>query len=186
MSDDLSTDQEEEEPVMVAPPPRTPRTPRSQAEPSSSVEGTPEKGKLVRKKTSRKKVRRKGTARRSRSSSIVEGDAQAVAVAQVPVTPEDVLKLSVSKHTACVCPTCKKECRDSNELTQHLETHTEAPFPGVKVRHRNSFIKTGNGSIIGSAKATPIVVEAIKLPSVLSYYEESYFNWVSWVKQPLS
>ena len=179
----------------------TPRTPRG------STQSPGSRGKLVKRKVRRRK--KGGTMRKSRSSSVAVAEgapksgerssssAENPGIAEqpeaVPVSAKDV-----SKHTAFVCPSCSRELESNIELTRHLESHQDSPFPGIPVRHRNSILavnavtnssrptpatalKNGSATMAMAKAAAPLSSSSqlvpIKLPPVSVYMSGDYFNW---------
>jgi hypothetical protein len=197
--EDLSTSDEEEALSSALVTPRSElTTPRDDTMSPRDV-GSPKK-RVVRKKVVKRKkkggtVRKSSsTERRSRSSSISAADVEKVEnTPDATPTATPTKATPVNTHEALVCPTCKKHDFESSiELTRHLETHQESPFPGIKVRHRGSILlnERERPKELGKEKTKTVKTQEgnndvaleehprIKLPPLAVYTKGDYFNWV--------
>ena len=206
MSSRSSTSDEEESVSprveQIASPRSQDTTPRDSGADTTSPRGSGLKS--PKKQGKKKMVRRKrkgGTARRqSRSRASSAGDYEDAAEATSNEhqsrsrSASTAADTSVPKtHVAHVCPDCKKKCADAQELTRHLESHSDAPFPGVKVRHRNSVLlsaaeapklgpqkpaaKPSEPSAAANNNTTTTTTAPIRLPPLSQYLTAAYFNW---------
>ncbi len=80
-----------------------------------------------------------------------------------------------------VCPHCDQAMGGPQELSRHVLTHSDAPFPGIKVRQRGSVLRLnekkkgpGDSAESDSEQTVPLSGE-IHLPPLSEYMSNTYW-----------
>ena len=194
-SDELASPAESPRPNGASPRPNGPASPARS--PRANAAASPaSRGKVVKRKVRRRK--KGGTITRSRSASTVGPDeikiterssssVEGTAVIDIDIEVEKPVAKNVSERNAFACPACSVKLESNLELTRHMRTHEDAPFPGIPVRNRESMVMAasplapittgggngnGNGGNMGSTQLAPV-----QLPPLAIYLSPNYFTW---------